>query len=292
MKRFTRYLLVRFGLAFAGALPVRLAAWLGEGFGALAFRLAGGERDKALASLEKAFPQSSPQERWALALQSFRHLGRAAFEVACIRQIDRDFDRWVQWPSEVRAVLDRALSRGKGVVFVSGHVGNWELLARRVALAGYPCQTIAKETTDPKLTALVEKFRAQGKLRSIWRGQDGAAKQMLRALRAGEILGLLIDQDTQVQSLFVPFFGHPASTPRAAADLALRTGAAVVMGFCQRGPDGRYRMVMKEVPAVRGADLEADAVALTARMTSEIEQAIRLEPAQWVWMHRRWKTQP
>jgi KDO2-lipid IV(A) lauroyltransferase len=178
------------------------------------------------------------------------------------------------------------------VLFVSGHVGNWELLARRVALAGYPCQTIAKETTDPRLTRLVERFRAAGKLKSIWRGQDGAAKAMLKALKGGEILGMLIDQDTKVQSVHVPFFGHPASTPRAAADLALRTGAAVVVGFCQRQADGRYRVAMKQVEPESTGDREADAVALTAKMTWEIEQAIRRAPAQWVWMHRRWKTQP
>ena len=84
----------------------------------------------------------------------------------------------------------------------------------------------------------MERFRARGKVRSIWRGQDGAARHMLRALKGGEILGLLIDQDTKVQSFFVPFFGELAATPRAAADLAIRTGAAVVVGFCQREADG------------------------------------------------------
>lgn len=291
-KRFTRYLLVRAVLFIVGLLPLGAAAWLGERFGALAFALAGGERRKALASLERAFPTSTPQERRALAKESFVHLGRAAFELACIDQLDRALDRLVEWPAEDRAVLEQALARGKGVLFISGHVGNWELLARRVALAGFPAQTIAKETTDPRLTRLIERFRASSGLKSIWRGQDGAAKQMLKALRHGEILGMLIDQDTRVQSVFVPFFGHPASTPRAAADLALRTGAAVVAGFCQRQPDGRYRLTFREVPFTATADPERDAVALTAQMTSEIEQAIRQRPAQWVWMHRRWKTQP
>ncbi len=198
----------------------------------------------------------------------------------------------MRWPDEDRAVLDRALAKGRGVVFVSGHVGNWELLARRVAMAGYPSQSIAKETSDPRLTALVERFRAEGQVRSIWRGQDGAVRQMLRALKAGEILGLLIDQDTKVQSLFVPFFGALAATPRAAADLVLRTGAAAVVGFCQREADGRYRLHFKELEVQATGDKEADATALTAQLTAEIEAAIRRAPEQWVWMHRRWKTRP
>ncbi|MBS1153537.1 MAG: lipid biosynthesis lauroyl acyltransferase, partial [Myxococcaceae bacterium] len=268
-------------------LPLTWASALGAAFGALAFALARGERNKALESLRRAFPHQSDAERTALARACFRHLGRSLFELVCVAQLDRQVEQWVRWSPQDRAVLDAALARKKGVVFVSGHLGSWELLARRVALAGYPCQTIAKETTDPRTTALIEKFRESAKLRSIWRGRSGAAKAMLRALKAGQILGLLIDQDTDVQSVWVPFFGHAAKTPRAAADLALRTGAAVVMGFCRREADGRYRLSMKELPTL-GLQPEA----LTARMTEQIEAAVRAAPEQWVWMHRRWKSAP
>ncbi|MHB8879764.1 MAG: lysophospholipid acyltransferase family protein [Myxococcaceae bacterium] len=288
-KRWVRYVAVRSALAIVGILPARFASACGAFFGGLAFLVAGGERRKALSSLERAFPELPPAARRDLARSMFRHLGRCAFELGCIRQLDTSIEAWVEWPEADRLVLQSALARGKGVVFVSGHVGNWELLARRVALAGFPCQTIAKETTDPRLTALIERFRSSARLKSIWRGQGGAAKQMLRALRAGEVLGLLIDQDTRVQSLFVPFFGHPASTPRAAADLAGRTGAAVVLGFCQR-LNGRYRISMQEVPPPQTADRELFSQELTARLTLGIEQAIRAAPEQWVWMHQRWKT--
>jgi KDO2-lipid IV(A) lauroyltransferase len=190
-------------------------------------------------------------------------------------------------------VLEAALSRGRGVVVVSGHVGNWELLALRVARSGIArASAVAKETSDSRMTALLEEFRAANGLHSIWRGQDGAAKQILRSLRDGEILGLLIDQDTRVQSVFVPFFGRSAATPRAAADLALRTGAGVVCAFCQRTRDGRYRISMQELGFQPGGDREADVRELTAAMTRQIEEAIRRSPEQWVWMHRRWKTQP
>jgi Kdo2-lipid IVA lauroyltransferase/acyltransferase len=268
-------------------LPIGFASALGAVFGSIAFSLARGERSKALDSLGRAFPEKPAAERTALARACFRHLGKSLFELVCIEQLDRNVEQWVRWSPQDRAVLDAALARKKGVVFVSGHLGSWELLARRVAMAGYPCQTIAKETTDPRTTALIERFRASSKLKSIWRGRSGAAKSMLRALKDGQILGLLIDQDTDVQSVWVPFFGHPAKTPRAAADLALRTGAAVVMGFCRREADGRYRISMRELPA-DGLEPEA----LTAQMTAEIEAAVRAAPEQWVWMHRRWKSPP
>lgn len=290
LKRYVRYLLVRLGAAVVALLPARAASALGHWLGGWAFRLAGGERRKALESLITAFPHLSGEESYELARDCFRHLGRMMLELVCAEQLDRHIADWVEWPEEDRAVLDAALAQKKGVVFVSGHVGSWELLARTVSLAGYPCQTIAKETSDPRLTRMVERFRASSKLKSIWRGRDGAAKAMLRALKQGEILGLLIDQDTDVQSLWVPFFGKPAKTPRAAADLALRTGAKVVLGFCQRQGE-RYRLSMREVSA-EGLKGEDGARELTARLTQGIEDAIRAAPEQWVWMHRRWKSPP
>lgn len=292
LKRAVRYRLLRAALLVVSALPLRAAQAFGRAFGRVAFRLAGGERSKALASLARAFPEQTEPERTAIARACFEHLGQAAFELACIRQMDRDVARYIEWPEADRAALASALSRGKGVVFVTGHVGNWELLARRVALAGFPSQSIAKETSDAGTTALIERFRLSGGVRSIWRGHDGAARQMLRALKQGEILGLVIDQDTKVQSVFVPFFGIPAATPRAAADLALRTGAALMVGFCQRKTEGTYLLTMKELPVEPSGDREGDVLKLTGALSSEIERAIRRAPEQWVWMHQRWKTRP
>jgi KDO2-lipid IV(A) lauroyltransferase len=278
-------------LAIVSRLPLGFARWLGAGFGRLAFAVAGGERRKALKSLARAFPEKSDAERHALARASFRHLGVAAFEVGAVHSMDRQIERRVRWSEEDRRLLDAALARGRGVIFVTGHVGNWELLARRVARMGYPTQSIAKETTDPRLTLLIERFRARGGVRTIWRGHEGSARAMLRALKAGEILGMLIDQDTRVQSFFVPFFGELAATPRAAADLALRSGAAVLVGFCQREGEG-YRLWMEEMPCPSSGDREADALALTAAFSLRIEAAIRHAPEQWVWIHQRWKTRP
>jgi KDO2-lipid IV(A) lauroyltransferase len=114
---------------------------------------------------------------------------------------------------------------------------------------------------------------------------------MLKTLRGNRLLGLLIDQDTSVQSVWVPFFGHLAKTPRAAADLALRTGAAPLLGFAVREGPGRYRVELHDVELPAG-DGEAATVELTARLTAGIEAVIRRHPEQWVWMHQRWKSPP
>jgi KDO2-lipid IV(A) lauroyltransferase len=291
LRRAVRYGVIRVLLVLLGLLPLGLASDLGAALGRLGYWLAGKERRKALASLACAFPERSEAERRALARACFEHLGRMALEFACVKQLDRRVDEWVDWTPESRAAFDAALARGKGVVFVTGHVGNWELLARRAGLAGYPVFTIAREASDGRTTALIERLRASGGVRPIWRGRPGAAKEMLRALKSGAVLGLLIDQDTKVQSVWVPFFGHLAKTPRAAAELALRTGAAVMTGFCHRVAPHRYRIVMREVPVPEGDGDEA-VTALTATLTRGIEEAIRQYPEQWVWMHERWKSPP
>jgi KDO2-lipid IV(A) lauroyltransferase len=282
---------VRALLALVAQLPLRLAARLGAKVGALAFRVAGRERAKALASLQMAFPLATPGEREDLARRAFIHWGTTAGELACVRQLDARRDELIEWPEEDRARMDSALARGKGVVFVTGHVGNWEILARHVALSGYPCAVIGREASDPRTTQLIERFRSDGKLRVIWRGHRGAAKDMLRTLRGNGVLGLLIDQDTRVQSVWVPFFGHAAKTPRAAADLALRTKAVPILGFAIRVGEGRFRLSMREVPLPPG-DGEEAVLALTAELTRGIEEQIRAHPEQWVWMHERWKSPP
>jgi KDO2-lipid IV(A) lauroyltransferase len=294
LKRWLRFQLVRGGLGLLSLLPLSVAQRLGEGLGAAGYRLAGRERRRALDSLAVAFPGRSRSEHAALARACFRHLGRMALELACIRQIDAQLTTFVAWPEEDRRVFAEAHARGKGVLLVTGHIGSWELLARRIVAGGFPeSASIAREASDPRMTALLEHFRRSGGLTTLWRGDPGVARAMLRTLRSGKALGLLIDQDTRVQSVFVPFFGRLAATPRAAADLALRTGAALLVAACPREDDGRYRLTVREVPVPGDVeDREAAALALTATLNRHLEEAIRAHPEQWVWMHERWKTRP
>ncbi len=291
LKRTLRYGLLRAALAVVGLLPLDIAQALGRALGSAVFHLAPGERRKALASLTVAFPELPEPERLALARRCFRSLGTAALEMAVAPRLGSRLDRLV----ESRAAVERmqaALAGGKGAVVVAAHLGNWELQAWSVVRNGLPLHVVGKENVDPRLTGLIERFRARGRVRNIWRGQPGAAVALLRALRGGEALAMLIDQDTNVQNVFVPFFGRPAATPRAAADLVLRTGAAAVVCLVHRREDGTYLVDAEEVDVPRTGDAERDATELTARLTGRIEAAVRAHPEQWVWMHQRWKTKP
>jgi KDO2-lipid IV(A) lauroyltransferase len=274
-------------------LPYPWASGLGRFLGTCAFWLIAGERKKALASLAQAFPEQSLQARRQLARGAFAHLGAAALELTNTRRLDAQLTRWIDFPQADLELMKRAVERGKGMVFSTGHVGSWELLARSVGQLCCEVNAVGRETSDPRMTQWVEDLRLSSNIRTVWRGQPSAARELLKVLRRGGLLAMLIDQDTRVQSVFVPFFGRPAATPRAAAELALRTGATLLSGFCQRiGNSPRYRISVQEISFTPTQDWEADVVALTALLTADIEKAIRRCPEQWVWMHQRWKTQP
>ncbi len=294
VKRRVRSALFRAALWILSFLPLSPALALGAFAGRIAFRLAGKTRRLALTHLAAAFPEKTGEEREAIARAMFVHLGKAAMELAAIRSYDADLESYVGL--EPADLLAKVMARGKGMVFVTGHVGNWELLARRIARAGVPNAVIAKASNDPKLNALAERFRASGGSKTLWREDPNTGRALIRTFRQGHALGILIDQDTSVQGVFVPFFGRAAYTPRAAADLAMRFGAPVVVGAARRRGPGRragHVIDMWEIPYDPDpADREAEAVRVTAACSAALEAAIRSRPSEWVWMHERWRTQP
>ena len=146
---------------------------------------------------------------------------------------------------------------------------------------------VARALEETGLNELLLGFRRRFGTATLERGAPGAARRLLRVLRAGGSLGMLIDQDTRVEGVWVPFFGRPAFTPVGAAKIALRQGAAVVPAFIERLADGTH--LARFHPPL---DLPADEVEATALMTRAIEEQIRRVPEQWVWMHRRWRRQP
>jgi Kdo2-lipid IVA lauroyltransferase/acyltransferase len=294
VKRRVRSALVRFALRILGLLPLRAALVVGGAVGRIAHLFAFGTRRLALAHLALAFPEKTEAEREAIARGMFVHLGRSALEFAAVRSFDARLDEYVELSPPT--LLKDVIARGKGMVFVTGHVGNWELLARRIARAGIPNAVIAKASSDAALNAAAARVRAAGGVTTLWRESADTGRAIIRTFRQGKALGLLIDQDTKVQGVFVPFFGRLAFTPRAAADFAIRFGAPVVVGTIHRRgprPEDGHILTVAEIPfASDPPDREAEVIRLTAACSAALEAAIRRHPAEWVWMHERWKTRP
>lgn len=285
------YLLARLVLGLARCLPWRLALAFGENLGRLGYRLAGRARRDTLAHLALAFPDAAFSERRRLARAVFRHFGRAAAEWACVRDLP-DVTAFVRIDPESLALLRALLGRGRGVIFVTAHAGNWELMALSLARSGLPVCTIGKRSYDPRFTRLIDETRRLGPVQTLWRGEPDLALRMRETLAAGNILGLLIDQDTRVPGVFVPFFGRLAHTPIAAAALARETGAPLVTGFNFRAPPGGYQVIVEEHALSQNPDPRQAVADDTAALTARIERHVRAHPGEWVWMHRRWKTRP
>jgi KDO2-lipid IV(A) lauroyltransferase len=186
-----------------------------------------------------------------------------------------------------------ALEGERGVIFATGHCGTWEILSARLPIAGIPLTTAARQLDDPRVDRLVTSLRSRFGTEIILRG-PAAGKQMVRALAGNRVAALLIDQDIRdIPGVFVPFFGRPAWTPSGGAMLAIRRGCPVIPGFIHRLPDGTHKAeIHPPLPIPVDGSLEDRVEELTAAATAVIERQIRAHPEQWVWMHRRWRTQP
>jgi KDO2-lipid IV(A) lauroyltransferase len=192
---------------------------------------------------------------------------------------------------EGRAHIDRALAQGNGAIILTGHVGNWELLAASLVANGYPLSAIARQLRSKRLDALVRAYRKKAGYSSIDR--DKSVRSALRCLKRNELLGILADVDTRTEGIFVDFFGRPAYTPYGPVAIALKTGAALLPTFIIRQPDESHRVIVEPPLSLQqSGNPQHDLVVNTQKFTKVIESYVRRYPEQWIWMHERWKTQP
>jgi len=290
-KRLSRLLLIVFtrSLSFAARLlPYRAAVAAGGLLGSLVYFLLPRERKRTLSHLAIAYPDQDRQWLIRTARGTFVHLGKSLLEA-----VSMDKQRLgVQVSFQGFDNLTQAMKQGKGVVYFTGHIGNWELMAGAVAQT-YPVSVVAAPIEPSPLNDMIVGLRASLGVRTILRGQPGAAKELIRVFRANLILGILIDQDTDVEGAFVDFMGRPAWTPTAAAQMAARFEAPVMYGYDLRLADGRHRVTMEgPLELVTSGSEKQDIIANTAMLTRLIVATILRNPEQWVWMHRRWRRRP
>lgn len=261
----------------------------GRVLGRLAWWVAARDRRRALDHLAIAFPELPDDERRALARRTFLHLGASAGELlhlwgrrpeAALRHVAVEgFD-----------VIEELRCRGRPILVLTGHCGNWELISIANLSHGLGLTAMAREVEGAAQVA--EDLRAHFGSVTLPRGRRRAISGMLRVLRSGGALAMLLDQDIDTDGVWVPFFGRPAHTPSAGAELALRLGAAVVPVFSERLEDGSHMVRFHPALAMPGEASAAGIEEATARMTAAIEEHIRRRPDQWVWMHKRWRRRP
>ena len=292
MKEWLAYRVVWSVLKFTGALPRPLARAMGAGIARMLFQVTPRLHRIAKFNLQMAFPEWTVAQREATLRGMVRSLGWMAAEFARMPHYTRE-------NIEEIIVLDgnehflEGRRRGKGVLFLTAHLGGWELSSYAHALYGYPLHYMARPLDNARLDALVNRYRELSGNKPIFKNES--ARAMLKILRRADTVGILADQNTlPEEGAFVDFFGTPACTTTGIARVALHTGAAVVPGYAVWDQSlNKYRLRFEPpLELIRTGDAERDILENTQRFAKVTEEIIRKYPEQWVWVHARWKTRP
>ena len=267
-------------------LPVRASLWMGRRLGDLGWWVLPRRRALTRDNLTRAFgDELGPAERERLARRSFAHLGMNLAEI-CVLLFRPRAAMLARMDLVGHEHLEKAAAEGKGILLLSAHLGNWELLPLSHALTAFEVSLVVRPLDEPLLHRLAERFRRRSGVEQI--DKRRGLREILDALRRGRMVGVLLDQNSsRAEGVFVPFFRVPASTSKGLAVIALRTGAPVVPVFIRRVGDRRHRVEI-EAPLPLGGNV----LSYTAAFNRVIEAAIRRAPEQWFWMHERWRTQP
>lgn len=279
-------------LKVVGAMPRPIARFVGARTAAFLLRLRPQLRRFAMENLRLAFPDWSDAQRQAVIRGMVGQLGWMGAEFARFpRYTKQGIARVVQIDGFEHFAF--AAARGKGVLFLTGHMSAWELAPFAQALYGHPLHFLVRAIANSRVETLVNRYRCLSGNSPIEKNQS--ARAVLKTLAAGGTVGVLADHNTlPSEGVFVQFFGIPACTTAGLARFALRSGAAVVPGFLNwESGEGKYRLRFEPaVELIRTGDEEADIRENTQRFTTIIEEYVRRYPDQWLWLHRRWRARP
>jgi len=295
-KKFYRpwlYFLERILAAVIFILPRGLALSLGRFLGRLLYRIVKRQREKILRNLRYAYgPDISDSKLRLIAPLVLENMAQTVIDVIQFPKLNLKKVKQFIDAGKVFEVYDSVLKEGKGVISMTAHLGNWELLAGVMGLNGFRGAVVAREIYYEAYNRWIVQLRKSLNVQTVYR--KGGIRGILKVLRKNEIIGLLPDQDIDsLKGIYVPFFGKPAYTSIAPIKLSLVSGAPIVTNFLVREPGNRYRIILGEIirPKVTVSEEEA-IVEYTKAWMYQFEKIIRQHPEQWGWMHNRWKTQP
>lgn len=287
------YWLARGVSALARRLPPAFNVAVGGCVGGALYHLAGARRVVAMDNLRAAFQETkTPAEYRRILKGLFRNLGMTLMEVARIPAMDEHYiQRWVQVAPGSQERLEAARQKGRGVIFLTAHFGDWELVSITGAIRGYPTLVLAREQGWPRLNALLTRYRESKGCRMVTKGF--AVRELVRGLKAGGIVGLLADQDGGRNGVLAPFFGRLASTAPGSVAMGISTGAPILPVFIVRTGGSAHELVVEDpLPIPEEGALESRIRQGIAAYLQILERYVRQYPSQWLWLHRRWKSSP
>ena len=285
--------LLRFGLAVVPRLPRRAVRGLARLAGTAAYYASARDRRIGLENLDLAFGETKTAgEKRRILRESLRNFSLTMLDLLWFsRDPAARMERWLAVEPGMRDVMARRVAR----VGVTGHFGNWELVGRYWALAAGGLTSVAMPVKNPAVDRILRRARELTGQQIVER--EGALKKLVRCLRDGGTVGLLLDQNTDPEEggTFADFFGKPVAVSPAAGSLASMTGAEIIFAYALPQPDGTYRAELPHrIPAeeIAAMDRAAAAQELTRRITGFYEEAIRARPDCWLWSYKRWRHVP
>jgi KDO2-lipid IV(A) lauroyltransferase len=285
------YLLFRFSTFWVKCLPVESLASYGEKLGLLAFHLLRGWRRVAFANLNLAFGKEKNKEEihW-ICRELFKNIVRDMLEIyRCPDFKDSYFKTLVRFEGEEH--LEHALNQGKGVIALSAHLGNFPLMAARLAAEGYPSSVVTRDPENPKIAKAITSLRGAVGLETIPdQPRMACVSRCFKALKENRILLLHIDQNAPITEAWVDFFGYLVPTFKGPVLFSIRTGAPILPMFMKRNSDNLHKITIHPPFTLNiTGNAEQDITSNIARLTKLIEAAIREYPEQWLWIYRRFK---
>ena len=284
------YLLMRAALGVLGPLPRGAALAAGAALGRLARDPLGLRREVADRNLASAFPELPAAGRAAVARAMYAHFGRVVMDSLRLAAGGARAVVPLLGRLEGEDVLRSAVAKGRGVILLTGHLGNWELGGAYVAALGLPVAAVVKPPSNPWVAGHVERSRRRTGLETI--PMPDARTAVPAALAAGKAVGLVADQGAMRSPVWVPFFGRPTQTPVGPGLFAARSGAPVLFGSVTAVPGGGYRGAVEMLEERPGGDVQAMVVRIATLFRQRLEAAVRRAPEQYLWTHRLWDRQP
>ena len=295
MSGLAQYIAAAILVRILSLLPYRLASDAGGFIGRLGYLMDKRHRNIALENLARAFPDRDKEDLAGIAGKVFENLGRSAAEFVHIAShpqasVKDILSKWVT--VEGQHYVNNAIMNNKGVIYLTAHFGNWELLGLSLSTNNCILNVIARPIDNRRIDRIVTSLRSV--LGANILPKKGVLRDTLRGLKKGGAVAILLDQNTsREEGVFVDYFGQPAATNRGLALIAMKSGASVIPVFIVRENTYSHRMVyLPEVEIKRSDNLDSDVITYTQKFTNIIESFVRDHPEQWFWMHRRWKTRP
>lgn len=291
MKYYLEFIAVKILSMIVISLPWKLNYWLADRLGELSYIFLAKRRNLTIDNLTRSFKeQYNKKEIRRLAINTFRNFGKNMIEFILLPRINKDnVDDFVTIKGLEN--LEAAKKRGKGIIILSGHLGNWELMAKALTLKGYPLSIMVRKQKNFLVEGLIEKQRNESKIKTL--PHTTAPKDILRILKNNEIIGMIADQDGGGKGVFIDFFGRLASTIPSPVVFSMRSGATLVPLFDIRQRNG-FHLVIIEPPyhLTTTSDRKKKIVDNTQQLSKKLESYIRQYPDQWFWLHNRWATKP